>query len=52
MMLDHIGQPATAARVREAFVAQIQDGQVRTRDLGGTAGTTEFTDALVARLRG
>jgi len=45
-----MGQPAIAARVRDAFTAQIQDGQTRTRDLGGSAGTTEFTDALVARL--
>ena len=52
MMLDHMEQPEIAQRVRAAFVAQIQDGQVRTRDLGGTAGTEAFTDALVARLRG
>jgi isocitrate dehydrogenase (NAD+) len=52
MMLEHMEQDAVAKRVRDAFVAQIQDGQVRTRDLGGTAGTTEFTDALVARIRG
>ena len=52
MMLEHMQQDAVAKRVRDAFVAQIQDGQVRTRDLGGTAGTTEFTDALVARIRG
>ncbi|MDF1501447.1 isocitrate/isopropylmalate family dehydrogenase [Roseisolibacter sp. H3M3-2] len=52
MMLDHMGQPETARRVRDAFTAQIQEGQVRTRDLGGAAGTVEFTDALVARLRG
>jgi isocitrate dehydrogenase (NAD+) len=52
MMLDHIHQEAIAGRIRTAFVAQIQDGQVRTRDLGGTAGTEEFTDALIARIRG
>jgi isocitrate dehydrogenase (NAD+) len=52
MMLDHLHQDEIARRVRTAFVAQIQDGEVRTRDLGGTAGTTEFTDALVARIRG
>src|SRR3712207_6183369 len=52
MMLDHMHQDDIARRVRQAFVAQIQDGEIRTRDLGGTAGTTEFTDALVARIRG
>ncbi|MGZ8413875.1 MAG: isocitrate/isopropylmalate dehydrogenase family protein [Gemmatirosa sp.] len=52
MMLEHIDQDDIARRIRSAFVAQIQDGEVRTRDLGGTAGTTAFTDALVARIRG
>jgi isocitrate dehydrogenase (NAD+) len=52
MMLEHMHQDEIARRVYQAFVAQIQDGEVRTRDLGGTAGTEAFTDALVARLRG
>ena len=50
MMMDHIGQPEIGSRVRDAFVAQIQEGRVTTRDLGGTAGTAEFTDALVRRV--
>ena len=50
MLLEHIGQPEPARIAREAFVAQIQDGQIRTRDLGGTAGTVAFADALVERI--
>jgi isocitrate dehydrogenase (NAD+) len=50
MMMDHIGQPEIGSRVRDAFVAQIQEARVTTRDLGGTAGTAEFTDALVRRV--
>jgi isocitrate dehydrogenase (NAD+) len=28
----------------------LTEGTVRTRDIGGTAGTTEFTEAIAARL--
>lgn len=50
MMLDHIGQPDVATRVRHAFEHTVKDGAVRTRDLGGTSGTDEFTDAVIAAL--
>lgn len=49
MMLDHLGEPAGAARLTDAFEAALRDG-VRTRDLGGTASTTDFTDAVIDRL--
>ncbi len=46
MMLDHLGERATAVRIRAALDRVLTDGVVRTRDLGGTATTTEFTDAV------
>lgn len=49
LMLDHVGQAERATRIRAALERTILDG-VRTRDLGGTAGTDEFTDAIIARL--
>lgn len=52
MLLDHIGEQDKGDRIRNAFEAQVREGQVLTRDLGGTAGTDEFTNELVARLRG
>jgi isocitrate dehydrogenase (NAD+) len=45
-MLDHIGERARAERIRAALLRVLRDGGVRTRDLGGTATTTEFTDAI------
>jgi isocitrate dehydrogenase (NAD+) len=50
MMLDHLGELAAAERVRGALVATIRDAGIRTRDLGGSASTREFGDAVVARL--
>jgi isocitrate dehydrogenase (NAD+) len=50
MMLDHIGEGDAAARIRTALAAVLTEGGVRTRDLGGTASTTAFADAVAARL--
>jgi isocitrate dehydrogenase (NAD+) len=50
LMLDHVRLTALATRLRAAIDATLNTDQVRTRDLGGTAGTAQFTRALVARL--
>jgi isocitrate dehydrogenase (NAD+) len=50
MMLEHLGDRARAQHVRRALEDTIRDGRVVTRDLGGTATTTQFTDAVIARL--
>jgi len=49
-MLRHIGEGAMADRIMTALGAVLAEGNVRTRDLGGTAGTSEFADAICARL--
>ncbi|MPY65149.1 isocitrate/isopropylmalate dehydrogenase family protein [Deinococcus sp. SDU3-2] len=49
LMLDHIGAHDVARRIDEAVNTVLTEGP-RTRDLGGTAGTKEFTDAVIARL--
>ena len=46
MMLDHLGERAASARIRAALDRVLTGGVIRTRDLGGTATTTEFTDAV------
>jgi isocitrate dehydrogenase (NAD+) len=46
LMLDHIGERQRAERIRAALGRILAAGRVRTRDLGGTATTTEFTDAV------
>jgi isocitrate dehydrogenase (NAD+) len=50
MMLDHLGERDAASRIRTALEQVLVDGAVRTRDLGGAATTTEFTDAVCRRL--
>jgi isocitrate dehydrogenase (NAD+) len=46
LMLDHIGERDAAARIRAALGRVLAAGTVRTRDLGGTAHTTDFTAAV------
>jgi isocitrate/isopropylmalate dehydrogenase len=49
-MLEHIGQAATAERICRALDSVVLEGRARTRDMGGSASTGEFTDALVRAL--
>lgn len=50
MMLRHLGELTAAARIEKALTDVYRAGEVRTRDLGGTASTTEFTTALCDRI--
>jgi isocitrate dehydrogenase (NAD+) len=51
MMLDHVGRQDLGARLRAAIDATLNTDKVRTKDLGGSAGTRELTAALVRRVR-
>ena len=50
LMLDHVKLVDMATRLRTAIDATLNIDKVRTGDLGGSAGTAEFTRALVARI--
>ncbi|MCW5889759.1 MAG: isocitrate/isopropylmalate dehydrogenase family protein [bacterium] len=50
MMLNHLHEEAIAERIKSAYNAVLEDGRVRTRDLGGSATCTAFTDAVIAKL--
>ena len=52
MMLEHLGEPAAAARLMAAIESVTADPSLHTRDLGGTATTAQVTAAVCARLRG
>ena len=49
LMLRHLGKDEVADRVMNAIRKTLSDG-VTTGDLGGKASTTEYTEAVVARL--
>jgi len=50
LMLRHLGMDDVAERVRGALRAVIVERRIMTRDLGGTATTSGFADAVVAEL--
>jgi isocitrate dehydrogenase (NAD+) len=50
MMLRHIGETAAADRIEEALNKVLEKREKVTRDLGGTATTREFTDAVIREL--
>lgn len=48
LMLRHLGEDAAADRIRAAVLRVMEEGKAITRDLGGTAGTMEYADAIIA----
>jgi len=50
LMLRHLGHPAEADGLETALRAVVAEGTVTTYDLGGTAGTAAFADAIIERL--
>jgi isocitrate dehydrogenase (NAD+) len=50
MMLNHLGESQVASKIKQAYDKVLAAGAHLTRDLGGKAGTAEFTDALIAAL--
>jgi isocitrate dehydrogenase (NAD+) len=49
-MLDHIGQPQNAERLRKAIIATLEAKDSLTPDLGGSGTTTSFATAITSRL--
>ncbi|MGB9181862.1 MAG: isocitrate dehydrogenase (NAD(+)) [Pyrinomonadaceae bacterium] len=50
LMLRHLGEREPAQRLESAMLKTFEEGKVRTRDIGGQAGTFEFADAIIAAM--
>ena len=50
MMLRQLSMPAVADRVEKALTSALVDGSAKTRDVGGTATTRQYTKAVIACL--
>jgi isocitrate dehydrogenase (NAD+) len=50
LMLRHLHEVEAADRVYNALEKTYKEKKHTTRDVGGTAGTSEFTDAIIANL--
>ncbi len=51
LMLRHLGERKAADLIERAMIYTLAEKKVRTRDLGGTAHTTEYTEILVATMK-
>jgi isocitrate dehydrogenase (NAD+) len=50
MLLEYLGHPQAARRIRDATGEVLQSGDTLTRDLGGSATTRQMTDAIIAAM--
>ncbi len=50
LMLRHLHEDAAADKIMNAILSVFREGKLRTRDLGGTATTAEFTQAVISKM--
>ena len=50
-MLEYLDMEEDAQRMQKAIEEALKSPETRTKDLGGTAGTKEFTQAIIENLR-
>jgi len=51
MMLTHIHEDTAATKIRASYDSVLSEGKSLTRDLGGSATSAQFTDAVIAHLK-
>ena len=51
IMLRHIGEDDAAVSFENALMDVFKEGKVRTKDLGGTASTSDFATAIIEKLK-
>ncbi|HSE33454.1 MAG TPA: isocitrate dehydrogenase (NAD(+)) [Pyrinomonadaceae bacterium] len=52
LMLRYINERAAADKIENAMLEVYREGNVRTRDVGGTAKTAEFANAIIQKMKG
>jgi isocitrate dehydrogenase (NAD+) len=50
LMLRHLGEREAADKTENALLQVFAEGTVRTKDIGGTAKTAEFADAIIQKM--
>jgi isocitrate dehydrogenase (NAD+) len=51
LMLRYLGEREAADRTENAMLEVFKEGKVRTKDIGGTARTAEFADAIIQKMK-
>ncbi len=50
MMLSYIGEKVAATKIENAVMEVLKEAKIRTKDLGGTATTSEMSQAIAAKI--
>ena len=50
LMLDYVGEQKIARKIEDAVWQVLEEGTHKTKDIGGSAGTSEFTEAIIDKL--
>jgi isocitrate dehydrogenase (NAD+) len=50
LMLRYLNEREAASKIETAMFKVFEEGRVRTRDIGGTAGTAEFAEAIISKM--
>ncbi len=51
MMLSYLGETNAAAKIENAVITILKEGKTRTADLGGTATTSQMSNAIAAKIK-
>jgi isocitrate dehydrogenase (NAD+) len=51
LMMTHIEERQAAEKIENAMLKVFEEGKVRTRDIGGSASTNEFADAIIEKMK-
>ncbi|MGI8906581.1 MAG: isocitrate dehydrogenase (NAD(+)) [Candidatus Sumerlaeaceae bacterium] len=51
LMLKHLGEMEAAQRIHKAVLQVMAEAKSLTRDVGGSVGTSEYADAIIAKLQ-
>jgi isocitrate dehydrogenase (NAD+) len=51
LMLRYLNEREAAEKIEQAMLKVFAEGKVRTRDIGGTAKTAEFADAIITKMK-
>jgi isocitrate dehydrogenase (NAD+) len=51
LMMRYLGEREIADRIENALLEVFKEGKVRTRDIGGTAKTAEFANAIIEKMK-
>ena len=51
MMMDYLGEKEAATKIENAVIKVLNEGKVRTKDLGGSSTTSEMSDTIASKVK-